>query len=285
MRPIAVEALFWENGKPPFDVLPDQESLSTAALKDVNVLYTNDFAPGFDGLLDVKWYSTHGIEGVLKDQELCKLIITLIKHYEHVQQAHGDPDTEFDNQNRMKALECKVVWRLLCLVRVGSSDNANGDSDNARHERAEAMSRLEVIEALLTNQTLLYNPLLNLKYDALITPEKRKETEFWQLVGQYLTLPLGNEISLWTVLMEIRDLLDGAENRDVIYSGLISRYFCDRIIGFPDNFQKNNLAGEEDPVNKAHIAKSFLKLQAEFQGTNHPIQRICHMAVTSWVYR
>jgi hypothetical protein len=147
------------------------------------------------------------------------------------------------------------------------------------------MGRLEIIETLLTNQTLLYNPLVNLNYDADIAPEKRKETEFWQLVGQYLTLPLNQDSSLWSVLMDIRDLLDGAENRDVIYSALVSRYFCDRIIGFPDNFQKNTLAGEEDPVNKAHIAKSFLKLQAEFQGTNHPIQRICHMIVTSWVYR
>jgi white-opaque regulator 2 len=285
MRPVSVEELFLENGQIPFGVLPDLEPLSTAALKDVNVLYTNDFAPGFDGLLDVKWYSAHGIDGVLMDHELCKLVITLIKYYEHVQHVHIDPETDFANRDRMKALECKVVWQLLCLVREGSNGNVNGESGTVRHEREEVMNRLEVIEALLTNRILSYNPLLSLKYDVAITPEKRKENEFWKLVGQYLTMPQDGDNTLWIVLMQIRELLDGAENRDVIYSALISRYFCDRIIGFPDHFPKNKAAGEEDAVNKAHIAKSFLKMQAQFQGTNHPIQRICHMAVSSWGYR
>jgi hypothetical protein len=149
IRAVAVAQLFVENQQLPFDVLEFREPLSPSALNDIKLLYTNDFAPGFDGLLDVKWYSKHGINGVLQDVEACKLTATLIHHYNNLAppgQPTGNSDADVTQKDRTKALECKTVWELLSLIRspsAGANVNLNGDSANFHRERDEAMKRLE----------------------------------------------------------------------------------------------------------------------------------------------
>jgi len=82
-------------------------------------------------------------------------------------------------------------------------------------------------------------------------------------------------------LLQCRNLLNGKENRDVIYSIMITRHFGWRVPGFPDHIQPEH-GGETSPVNKVFIARQFLNDEAHSKGTSQPIQRLCDMVVRSW---
>ncbi|KAF2667514.1 hypothetical protein BT63DRAFT_456809 [Microthyrium microscopicum] len=285
MIPVSVEKLFLERSLPPYNVLDLHGSMSQDTQNDIFTLYNNDLAPGFDSILEVKWYSEKGIDDVLKDHEMCRLLATLLTYYSRFKDVTS---YDVESQCRTKALECKTVWSLLTLIRRNPpSEVPHGDSYQAQRQRLcyeEAICRLNTLEALLTNSILPSNPLDAISYPSnmVTSPEMQSQIDFWHSVGSFVATT--DEKIMWSTIISVRDLLGNIENRDVIYSMMICRFFADRIDNFTASFS-GPPTSESDPVNRALLAKTFLINEATGYGTNHPIQRISHMAVESWFHR
>jgi hypothetical protein len=252
-------------------------------MAEIRSLYTNDFAPGLDGLLETTWYSTVGVDKLLNDPDLCHQMAELIKYFTQMPGRH-----DYEADTKCRATETKVVWQLLSMCRPSSAptNGANGFTPT-RVDLDEVNKRLDIIEHLLTNRLLATNHVTDIKYPMDMPLEKIHEIDFWKSLGRFVTLNSEDPNArpeLDSALAQCRNLLGGKENRDVIYSIMVGRHVGARVPEFPDHVHPGP-GGEENDQNKLCIAKIFITEQASFKGTNHPIQRLCDMVIRSWAIR
>jgi hypothetical protein len=185
------------------------------------------------------------------------------------------------------ALEVQLVWSLLCLTYyVPPQDNAALLRLPPAHCGVETRNRVIVIDALLCGDWLDKNPLT----PALKDPGSLRvsEFQFWWNLGEYLRLQNrpGKNFSLERaiVLGNMRNLLGGRENRDVLYSIAVVREF-----GFWHKEPRITLPlpahlDESDWRNKLAVATRFLKQEVlPTHGTTNVIRRACEVALMAFV--
>src|SRR5205823_5767203 len=106
--------------------------------------------------------------------------------------------------------------------------------------------------------------------------------EFWHSLGEYLRLRDDPEVSFARerdrCLTRMRDLLDGRENRDVLYSICVAREFTPRIDhgGGGSGFEKSlpQHLDEQDPRNRLAVAKRFIQEESRTTGgTTNVVRR------------
>jgi hypothetical protein len=255
-------------------------------MDEIKLVYTNDYAPGLDGILETSWFSTSGWNRLSMNNALCQQMAQLIEFFKQVASGPGS----YEHEIRCRAAETKVVWQLLCLVRPSpaTSNGINGSIPAMTLELDEAMKRLDVLEALLTNRILEPNRLTELVYPSDIPVEKAQEVEFWTSLGKFVSRRSEDGAAaqdLDGALGQCRNMLFSRENRDVIYSAMVARHVGARVPEFPNHILHLGPGGEENDFNKLWIAKTFISEQATHKGTNNPIMRICDMIIRSWSAR
>lgn len=287
----SMENLFFVSGFPAPQIPPRTDPLHPNAYNEIRKVYLETFAEGCNALLETTWFLRAGADTLMEDKELCFLMDDLLRRYATIGQT-----TDYTAEVTCRALETKAVWKLLSLVRRPSPYGVPAANDPSTIELFEARARLDVLEHLLKNSTASTNPVSTLHYPdaANHSHDKRQEVQFWSLVGDFISQPSTNPISATgappqnadqapdTLLHSVRSGLKNLENRDVVYSIMCIRHLVKRHAGFPDHLQANPRAGEADDVNKLIIARDFLRKQAGWHGTTHPIQRVCDMATRSW---
>jgi len=82
-------------------------------------------------------------------------------------------------------------------------------------------------------------------------------------------------------LSALRNLLDGRENRDVLYSIAVVRAIGQRVSEYAETDQPLHL-DEQDARSKLAVAKRFVKDEANGNGTTNVIRRLCEVATQSW---
>lgn len=319
LRPARADQLFLEHEYEPLKNLDIKEPLSEEFLEKIKHVYINDFAKFFDEFLESEWYTHHGLEVVLNNISLLKMLGTIIQLSEY-------SDTREESVTMsLLALESKVVWNLLACVRgppysdhalpanghtnghavtqfskhtanglavteatspfsengdISTNGNTTTEMNATDKVRDETIKRLALLEAALTNETLHCNPLASLQYSPEeLTDKKKDEVAFWNFVANFVVVPV--EKNLDQSLFEMWDLLKGIQSRDIIYSILICRHYGSRIPGFPENFDINWLDDPGDPFASTSRAKTLV-YESIRSGPNIPIRRICQMAARSW---
>ena len=250
-------------------------------MTEIEDFYRFHYAPGLDRLLETIWYSTYGWPHVLQDPPLLDFVAQCAEQWK----ARTD---DAASAQSLQSLEARLVWQLADMPRAGSY--ANQASGSTTDQVAIAvLPRIETVESLLTGQPL---PQFKLPPPPMAEHQnnhtKYIEHNFWHHLGRFASVrdDTANSNSLREIndcFGVLRGILSMMENRDVLYSLAIARHFGSRMADFhpsrPMAMQTNDA---NDEVNKLEIARQFVESEDQ-RGTTQVIQRICGMAMRSWI--
>jgi hypothetical protein len=252
--------------------------LDQSTLGEIQNYYRNDLAPGLDRLLESNWFTASGLAKLLATRSLCAEVAQLLKHFTQL-----SGENRVDTEYQCRAPEARMIWHLLNLCKPDSSD-AKSASATSQIDLEVPHGRLEVLECLLTNRVLNEQDLKPHVWEQSCPTEKSEDLIFWSALAKFVARRSDNPAAAGEMdkfLAQCRNMLNGRENRDVIYSIMVTKHIGWRVPGFPDTMQPES-GGESSQVNKVYVAHKFIADEAGYRGTNHPIQRICDMAIRSW---
>lgn len=161
----------------------------------------------------------------------------------------------------------------------------------------DAAKRFEIFENLILGQYFDSKPSEEPKAEPTARngtvfdeQQKTRERDFWRHIHTFLSIrspsppspPSNNTKEIDHILTACRQLLDSKENRDVLYSIVIARYYGARVPEFPSQLSQPPTNEENDEKAKLGVAKNFIEGEAGGKGTNQVIQRVCGMAIRSW---
>jgi len=184
--------------------------------------------------------------------------------------------------------EARLIWHMLGVcknsspVANGTNGVASANSESDDLALKEVRARFDILEALLTNQSLPANPLHHISYPSDLPVPKRAELDFWGELGNFVIhadndSPAQNPVDF--ALATMRTVLHAQETRDALYSIAIARRLGNRIGGFP-----NSIPPEQNPetdLGKLNVAMSFISYECR-NGSQQVTARICDMAMLSW---
>ena len=259
------------------------------ALKDINQdptaidetkhLYYSIYAPGLENFLESKWFSVKGLNKFLGDKGLMDLFGSLLHQF---QQPNTDP-AEIMYTN---SVEARVVWALASSVKLGAQEMNGAKSTGLvppNDDPIEAAHRLNVFEMLLTGRVGVHNPLTQ-PVPGSTDHHRLRELEFWYTLANFVCLrdddPKATK-DIDDTLTALRSLLDGRENRDVLYSIAVARAIGQRISGYTDAEMPLHF-DEADDKSKLLVAKKFITDEASGNGTTNVIRRLCELVTRTW---
>jgi hypothetical protein len=153
----------------------------------------------------------------------------------------------------------------------------------ATDDPTEATNRLNVFETLLTGRVAANNPL-KAPVAGSTDHHRLRELEFWYTLGNFVCHQYEDPTAAKEVdetLSALRNLLDGRENRDVLYSIAVVRGLGQRVSEYTDNDTPLHL-DESDNKSKLLVAKKFVMDEAGGAGTTNVIRRLCDLSARSW---
>lgn len=283
-RELRIEDLYLMGGAdPPTPRI--EEPIPEETMQEIKELYTHEYAKGMDAFMETTWYSEHGLAHLLQDGRLLEMFAGMVEVF------RTTASTDFEVQHRLPSTEARVVWMLLCLARkaAGSSSDDVPVTPAERSELTYIIARIAIFEHLVTNKTLSPNPHMfsgqQMNYSST---QQSRQHRFWMLLGHVVSLRGDNagRVAADAALNSLRSLLDGQENRDVLYSIAIVRHLGSRTPDFPDKLVPGALSIglSVDDKKRLVVAKKFLEDEAS-EGTYQVVQRMCGMARRAWTWR
>jgi hypothetical protein len=266
---------------PPLQSPKSQELLTPELLDETKHLYHTIYAPGLENFLETKWFSIKGIAKLLSDSRLLEQFATLLQQFA---KTSADPR----EVAYTASIEARVVWALLCMVRIAGQESSNGVKEEggstapAPDDPVEASHRLTVFENLLTGVVADQNHLIK-AVPGSGDHHKLRELEFWYMLAHFVTLRDDEASSAKNIddtLLALRGLLDGRENRDVLYSIAVVRSIGQRVSESDAPLPLH--LDEQDSRSKLAVAKQFLQNEAGGDGTTNVIRRLCELATRTW---
>ncbi|KAF2032020.1 hypothetical protein EK21DRAFT_62027 [Setomelanomma holmii] len=268
------------NHSPP-EVPVRQSRVPDEVNEDFQRIFLNDYLQGLDMMLQTTWYSTNGnaLSRAWADRALHEEAAYFTECMRDKSQT-GDMAGVFSQ-------EARLIWNLLGTCKLPEPPNANGTQSQPTPEAnlalREVQARFDILECLLTNQSLATNPLRSLSYGQL-SEAKKGETDFWLFLGDFVqssgadNAPPG---AAEHALGVMRNVLQVQEVRDAIYSIAIARHCGAQIGGFPNRLPPPSNQQEDSELNKLIVAMSFISHESR-QGSQQVLARICDMAMLSW---
>ena len=260
-------------GPAPTLVSQDQDPTS---IDETKHLYYSIYAPGLENFLESKWYSVKGLNKFLGDKGLMDLFGSLLVEF-------SKPNNDGKEVLYTNSVEARVVWALACNVLAGAHE-LNGKSTGLvppNDDPVEAERRLSVFEALLTGAVPAHNHLTQ-PVPGSTDHHRLRELEFWYTLGNFVCIPendANKEID--ETLASLRNLLDGRENRDVLYSIAVIRAIGQRVSDYTASDMPHHF-DESDDRSKLRVAKQFITDEANGNGTTNVIRRFCELATRTW---
>lgn len=270
------------NHSPP--EVPQRTSPVPAAFdEDFTTIFVNDYCQGLDVMLQTTWFSTNNnaLNRIFADRSL------------HEEAAYFTEMIKYKASNTdmtgVFSQEARLIWHLLgtCKHVPPSTNGANGSTASFSEDDValkEVRARLDILEALLTNQNLESNPMRQIQYAGDLPEPKRAEIEFWQALGdfaQYSDSDSAPPGAADHALAAMRNVLHMQEVRDAIYSIAIARHYGSRIGGFPNALPAPINQHADSDLNKLLVAMSFISHESR-SATQQVLARICDMAMLSW---
>jgi white-opaque regulator 2 len=253
---------------------------SPSMLDEVKHLYYSIYAPGLENFLESKWFSVKGLAKLLEGKPLLEQFATLLQQFAKTSQ------NDAKEIAYTASVEGRVVWALAGMVRATAAE-ANGIKEfktvPSTDDPVEASNRLTVFETLLAGRIASGNPL-TAPVPGSTDHHRLRELEFWYTLANFVCLPFEDPSSAKETddtLAQLRNLLDGRENRDVLYSIAVVRALGQRVSEYTDSDTPLHL-DESDNKSKLLVAKKFVADEAAGAGTTNVIRRLCDLATRSW---
>jgi hypothetical protein len=266
------------NHNPP--EVPSRDSPITQELdEEFRGIFKNDYCLGLDVMLETKWYSTNNnaLSRVFADRKLHEEAVFFTETMKY--------KTNANDMSGIFSQEARLLWHLLetCRHTNRSTGGANGitNAENEDLSLSEVRARLDILEALLTNQTLSHNPVHQLSYRTEDVNEKSAELAFWDNLGEFVVHADSEPPNAEYALSRMRAVLQAHEVRDAIYSIAIARHVGNRVRGFPDALPSPVDQNPENDLNKLSVAMAFISHECR-SGSQQILARICDMALLSW---
>lgn len=247
-------------------------------------IFANDYCLGLDAVLETKWFSTnnHALNRVLADQKLHEEAVHFVETVKY--------RTQSADMAGIFSQETRLIWHMLGVckhpspVTNGTNGTTSANAENEDLALREVRARFDILEALLTNQTLQSNPLHQISYPPDMAVHRKAELDFWGELGNFLVhadndIPPPGPIDY--ALGTMRNVLHAQETRDALYSIAIARHVGNRIRGFPNSLPPTVDQNPDNELNKLHVAMSFISYECR-SGSQQVTARICDMAMLSW---
>jgi white-opaque regulator 2 len=276
----------------------------------IKQIFESLYGPAVDKFLETKWFTTRGLSHLFNNPLLVEKYKVLISRFGFT------AATNYHENLVTQSLEAHVIWETFLLARqVSASINSTNDPNAAIETNEgvhEAAKRVEVFEALITNQRLEFSSEIS-EPSGQATPQtssgprnttldnqlNSRERDFWRYTSKFCTLKDDTKRAsenpneeIDQVLREMRLLLDSRENRDIIYSIAIARHVGHQLAekAAEEGKGESNLAkpvsnNEESPETKVAVARNFIQAESAGKGTTQVTQRVCGMALMAWSKR
>ena len=268
----------------PSPVTADDKNHTPALIDEAKHLFYSIYAPGLETFLESKWFTSKGVAKIVGDKPLLELFSALVTQFGKANTAPSKEAAEAENVVSA-AIEARVVWALANTVRTSAAE-ANGASSGlvpATDDPIEAAHRLNIFESLLTGRVTGSN-LLTQPVPGSTDHHRLRELEFWFTMGHFVCISYDDASSSKEIddaLGALRNLLDGRENRDVLYSIAVVRALSQRVSEYTESDQPLHL-DESDNKSKLLVAKQFVAKEASGSGTTNVIRRLCELATRTW---
>ncbi|KAF4453858.1 negative acting factor [Fusarium austroafricanum] len=265
---------------PPPQSVPHTE----ASQNEITKVYHEMYAPGLISFFESTWYyfMENGQMSFPRNQRLVELLASFLKALEavrvndHTQMAYSG------------ILETRLVWELArAAYEPPAAASAIGATTLPRDgDPKETQNRVRVVEALLCGDYLPSNPLCPPIQDA--DNLRTRQFDFWYSLAEFVrTREDPNAAPAVKVredmLTRMRYLLDGRENRDVLYSIAVVRQLAPHFDAPYGNAAPQHV-DETDPKNRLAVASKFIYDESQVTGgTTNVVRRISDIAHRAFV--
>ncbi|AEO67234.1 uncharacterized protein THITE_2116108 [Thermothielavioides terrestris NRRL 8126] len=275
--------------------VPSGSPPSPEMVDEITKLYYEIYVPGLASFFETQWYdfakrqapSTNTAAVLHSNQSLVSLFALFIQTISKI--SSTDPADLVQSSH----LETSVVWSLARLpLTVNSGETRQyPDPYPAQDDLWETRGRLQVFETLITGETLTANPLTRPPPPAAdnVHSLRQNELEFWYQLADYLlqdhaTASAAHVAARERCLSVMRALLDGRENRDVLYSIAVLREYtahwdaCWNEQTAPSHLQ------EADARSRLAVATRFIRDESTSTGgTTNVVRRFADLAYRAFV--
>jgi hypothetical protein len=265
---------------------------SAEVLDEITKLYREVYVPGLTLFFETRWYGSEKNRATADDpaavlrnnQSLTSLFASFLHTISNIKSTNP-ADMVHSGQ-----LEISVIWSLarLPLAANVAQPQRYPESFPAEDDAWEARERVQVFEALITGETLARNPL-SPPPAGNIHPLRRNELEFWYQLAKYLlqdhASPSPADASTRERCLGVmRSLLDGRENRDVLYSIAVLREYTAYWDAGSNEQSVPSRLEESDLRSKLAVATRFIRDESTTAGgTTNVVRRFAELAYRAFV--
>ncbi|KAL2212686.1 hypothetical protein CC79DRAFT_1393885 [Sarocladium strictum] len=248
---------------------------------EITKVYHEMYAGPLSAFFETNWFyfTENGKMTFPRDARAVQAMASFLKVLESSGSSTQDEVAVLDNS------ETSLVWELARTAytpQQGARTPPKAAVLPSWTDPFEARSRVQVVEALLSGDTLAKNPLTPPYTDA--DAHRVRQFDFWYTLGELCRRPDDQNLAGATefhekCLARLRSLLDGRENRDVLYSIAVIRVMTPRYAS-EDGPTIPQYVNETDPKCRFLVATKFItsETQADWGSTN-AIRRFCKIAV------
>ncbi|XEU97856.1 hypothetical protein FSHL1_003142 [Fusarium sambucinum] len=261
---------------PPPQTGPHPEEM----LNEITKVYHEMYAHGLSSFFETTWYffMENGKMSLPRNLYLVDLLASFLKTLEAV---------KVNDHSQMAysgILETRLVWELARSAYEAPTTVVNPGLP-AENDAKEAQNRVRVVEALLCGDYLPSNPLCS----PVQHPDssRTRQFDFWYSLAEFVRMR-DNPTGLAAVkvredmLARMRYLLDGRENRDVLYSIAVVRELSPHFDSAYNNAPQH--VDESDPKNRLAVASKFIFDESQVTGgTTNVVRRFCDIAHRAFV--
>ncbi|KAJ3577356.1 hypothetical protein NPX13_g3211 [Xylaria arbuscula] len=262
---------------------PIDGPLSQDKLIEVYDLYEQVYAPGLEKFFESDWYlKPYGPSALASNPRVQEVVAAFL------QSLSTSTTNDVAGMSYSANLEFRVVWELAILVysveyKVNMSHGLPPTDDGN-----EVRNRVAVFETLLAGDFLDHNPLR----PPLENPDnsvyhRNRELRFWHSLAEFLLVKDQPNMDVTPqrdhILAQLRELLDGRENRDVLYSLTVMRTLTHK---FPPDFESTlpPHLDESDPKSKLAVARKFILDEARVTGgTTNVVRRFAELGQRAFI--
>ncbi|KAJ6446147.1 C6 finger domain-containingprotein [Purpureocillium lavendulum] len=263
---------------------PQQISHTEETFNEITKVYHDMYAGALGAFFETTWYyfAENGKMSFPRDANLIEhmasflKILEAVKANDHAQMAYSG------------VLETRIVWELACTAYA----SPNGTNSAVRMglppdgDAIEARNRLRVVETLLCGEYLTANPLVPPIADH--DQHRTRQFDFWYSLAEFVRkrdAPNSPQAvkAREDMLGRMRHLLDGRENRDVLYSIAVVRELAPNFEpGFGSTLPQH--LDETDPKHRLAVASKFILDEAQVTGgTTNVVRRFSDIASRAFV--
>ncbi|RGP80411.1 negative acting factor [Fusarium longipes] len=253
-------------------------------INEITKVYHEMYAHGLSAFFETTWYffTENGKMSLPRNPHLVDLLAFFLKTLENV---------SVNDHSQMAysgIIETRLVWELArsAYDTPTLTSAVNPGALPAENDAKEAQNRVRVVEALLCGDYLPSNPLCPPLQDP--DNSRTRQFDFWYSLAEFVRTR-DNPTAQPAVkvredmLQRMRYLLDGRENRDVLYSIAVVRELSPHF----DSQYANNTpqhVDESDPKNRLAVASKFIFDESQVTGgTTNVVRRFCDIAHRAFV--